>query len=169
MMRGLYIGRFQPFHNGHKAAVEYISSEVDELIIGIGSSQLSHEQMHPFTAGERVLMITRALSHLKIPLYVLPIPDVHRNAIWVSHVLSMVPQFDVVYSSNPLVIRLFREAGIEVRSPPMYKRSTLSGTHIRELMVQGGNWEEYVPKETADVIKSVNGVLRLLDISKNDE
>ena len=168
-MRGLYIGRFQPFHNGHKAAVEYISSEVDELIIGIGSSQLSHELMHPFTAGERVLMITRALSHLGIPLYVLPIPDVHRNAIWVSHVLSMIPQFDVVYSSNPLVIRLFREAGIEVRSPPMYKRSTLSGTHIRELMVSGGGWEEYVPAETADVIKSVNGVLRLQDISKNDE
>ena len=168
-MRGLYIGRFQPFHNGHKAAVEYISSEVDELIIGIGSSQLSHEVLHPFTAGERVLMITRALSHLNIPLYVLPIPDVHRNAIWVSHVLSMVPQFDVVYSSNPLVIRLFREAGIAVESPPMYERNTLSGTYIRELMASGGNWKDYVPKETADVIESVDGVSRITDISKNDE
>ena len=168
-MRGLYIGRFQPFHNGHKAAVEYISSEVDELIIGIGSSQLSHEVLHPFTAGERVLMITRALSHLNIPLYVLPIPDVHRNAIWVSHVLSMVPQFDVVYSSNPQVIRLFREAGIEVRSPPMYERSTLSGTHIRKLLLSGGDWEEFVPAETAEIIKSVDGVSRIIDISKNDE
>lgn len=168
-MRGLYIGRFQPFHNGHKAAVEYISSEVDELIIGIGSSQLSHEVLHPFTAGERVLMITRALSHLNIPLYVLPIPDVHRNAIWVSHVCSMVPQFDVVYSSNPQVIRLFREAGIEVRSPPMYERSTLSGTHIRKLLLSGGNWEEFVPEETAEIIKSVDGVSRIIDISKNDE
>ena len=168
-MRGLYIGRFQPFHNGHKAAVEYISSEVDELIIGIGSSQLSHEVLHPFTAGERVLMITRALSHLNIPLYVLPIPDVHRNAIWVSHVLSMVPQFDVVYSSNPQVLRLFREAGIEVRSPPMYERSTLSGTHIRKLLLSGGGWEDFVPEETAEIIKSVDGVSRIMDISKNDE
>ncbi|HJJ33958.1 MAG TPA: adenylyltransferase/cytidyltransferase family protein, partial [Methanocorpusculum sp.] len=58
-MRGLYIGRFQPFHNGHKAVAEYIAEEADELIVGIGSPQISHEPQHHFTAGERILMITR--------------------------------------------------------------------------------------------------------------
>lgn len=168
-MRGLYIGRFQPFHNGHKAVAEYIAEEADELIVGIGSPQISHEPQHPFTAGERILMITRSLADLKIPCYVLPVTDVNRNAIWVSHVKSMVPEFDVVYSSNPQVIRLFEEAGIEVRSPPMYERGRLSGTEVRERMTNGGNWEELVPKEAAEVILSIDGIRRLQQISQSDE
>jgi len=31
-MRGFYIGRFQPYHNGHHSMVERISEEVDELV-----------------------------------------------------------------------------------------------------------------------------------------
>ena len=119
MKRGLYVGRFQPFHNGHKAVIDGLCEEVDELIIGIGSAQMSHDLRHPFTAGERVLMIRRALSDAKIPLYIIPLEDIKRNALWVSHVRSMVPPFDAVYTSNPLVIRLFDEAGIPVESPPM--------------------------------------------------
>lgn len=168
-MRGLYIGRFQPFHNGHKAVAEYIAEEADELIVGIGSPQISHEPLHPFTAGERILMINRALSGLKIPYYVVPITDVYRNSIWAAHVISMVPKFDVVYSSNPLVLQLFNEAGIEVRSPPMYEREQLSGTRIRELMLSGGSWEKLVPSEVADVIREIDGVGRLQRISMSDE
>ena len=106
MKRGLYVGRFQPFHNGHKAVIDGLCEEVDELIIGIGSAQMSHDLRHPFTAGERVLMIRRALSDAKIPLYIIPLEDIKRNVLWVSHVRSMVPPFDAVYTSNPLVIRL---------------------------------------------------------------
>ncbi|MEM3079801.1 MAG: adenylyltransferase/cytidyltransferase family protein, partial [Thermoproteota archaeon] len=51
--RGLFIGRFQPFHLGHLKAVEYIINRVDEVIIGIGSAQYSHTLENPFTAGER--------------------------------------------------------------------------------------------------------------------
>jgi len=29
-MRGFYIGRYQPFHNGHRHMVEEIAAEVDE-------------------------------------------------------------------------------------------------------------------------------------------
>ena len=49
MKRGLYVGRFQPFHNGHKAVIDLLCNEVDELIIGIGSAQMSHDIRHPFT------------------------------------------------------------------------------------------------------------------------
>ena len=64
MKRGFYIGRFQPYHNGHQSVLEHIAREVDEIVIGIGSAQLSHLPDNPFTAGERVLMITRALHLL---------------------------------------------------------------------------------------------------------
>ena len=139
MRRGLYVGRFQPFHNGHKAVIDGLAQEVDELIIGIGSADISHDIRHPFTAGERVLMITRALNGLKIPFYVIPLEDVKRNALWVAHVKSMVPPFDTVYTSNPLVIQLFKEAGIPVLSPPMYLRESLSGTAVRKKNVSRGS------------------------------
>ena len=110
MKRGFYIGRFQPYHNGHQSVLERIAAEVDEIIIGVGSAQLSHTRDNPFTSGERVLMITRALSSLGCPFYVIPIEDVQRNALWAAHVRSMTPPFDCCYSSNPLVVRLFKEA-----------------------------------------------------------
>ena len=52
--RGLLIGRMQPVHNGHIEIIKQILEEVDEIIIGIGSAQLSHELKNPFTAGERL-------------------------------------------------------------------------------------------------------------------
>ena len=169
MKRGLYVGRFQPFHNGHKAVIDGLCEEVDELIIGIGSAQMSHDLRHPFTAGERVLMIRRALSSVKIPLYIIPLEDIKRNALWVSHVVSMVPPFDTVYTSNPLVIRLFEEAGFSVESPPMYQRKNLSGTAVRQKMLEGNDWKQYVPEAAADVIESVGGVDRIRDISRTDD
>ena len=169
MKRGLYVGRFQPFHNGHKAVIDLLCDEVDELIIGIGSAQMSHDIRHPFTAGERVLMIQRVLADAKIPVYIIPLEDIKRNALWVAHVVSMVPPFDVVYTSNPLVIRLFTEAGFRVESPPMYQRQELSGTAIRQKMLEGDDWKQYVPEAAGLVIESVGGVERIRDISRTDE
>ena len=51
--RGLLIGRMQPVHNGHIQIIEKTLNYVDEVVIGIGSAQLSHELKDPFTAGER--------------------------------------------------------------------------------------------------------------------
>jgi len=168
MKRGFYIGRFQPYHNGHQLVLEHIAHEVDEIVIGIGSAQLSHLVDNPFTAGERVLMITRALASLGCPFYVLPIEDIKRNALWVAHVQSMTPPFDLCYSSNPLVVQLFKEAGIKVLSPAMYERETLSGTEIRRRMLNGELWKKLVPPKVVQVLKEIDGVERLRQISRQD-
>jgi nicotinamide-nucleotide adenylyltransferase len=169
MKRGFYIGRFQPYHNGHQSVLEHIAHEVDEIVIGIGSAQLSHLTDNPFTAGERVLMITRALSSLNCPFYVLPIEDIQRNALWVAHVRSMTPPFDLCYSSNPLVMQLFKEAGIKVQSPEMYERDILSGTGIRRRMLNDEPWKDLVPPEVIQVLHEIDGVGRLRQISMGDQ
>ena len=168
MKRGFYIGRFQPFHNGHQSVLERIAGEVDEIIIGIGSAQLSHSQDNPFTAGERVLMITRALASIGCPFYVIPIEDIKRNALWVAHVRSMTPPFDLCYSSNPLVVQLFREARVPVHSPAMYERETHSGTEIRRRMLEGESWKHLVPPVVATEIDEIGGVDRLIRINGDD-
>ncbi|MFA6226293.1 MAG: nicotinamide-nucleotide adenylyltransferase [Methanoregula sp.] len=168
MKRGFYIGRFQPYHNGHHEVLEHIAEEVDEIIIGIGSAQLSHKVDNPFTAGERVLMITRALESLGCPYYVIPIEDVQRNSLWVAHVRSMTPPFDLCYSSNPLVVRLFTESGVKVQSLAMYERDTLSGTKIRERILNNKPWKKLLPPAVVQVIREIDGAERLCQIARND-
>jgi nicotinamide-nucleotide adenylyltransferase len=168
MTRGFFIGRFQPFHNGHHTLVEEIVADVDELVLGIGSADASHTTRNPFTAGERVMMITKAVEEFDIPVYVVPIEDIDRNAVWVSHVRSMTPTFDVAYSNNPLVVQLFEEAGIEVRQSEMFDRDRLEGTGIRERMLADEDWTDRVPDPVADVIDEINGVQRLQTIAKDD-
>ena len=168
MKRGFYIGRFQPYHNGHQSVLEHIAGKVDEIVIGVGSAQLSHQVDNPFTAGERVLMITRSLASLECPFYVIPIEDIQRNALWVAHLRSMTPPFDTCYSSNPLVVRLFSEAGINVQSTAMYKRETLSGTEIRRRMLNKEPWKSLVPPPVVQVLKEIDGVRRLRQIAGDD-
>jgi nicotinamide-nucleotide adenylyltransferase len=167
-MRGLYIGRFQPFHLGHQVVLERIADEVDEVVIVIGSSQESHTPENPFTAGERIDMIHGALQNLRDRCLVVPLPDIKRNAVWVDHVRSMAPSFEIVYTNNPLVMQLFSEEGLDVRKPPMYRRDIYSGTAIRKLMLSGGDWQVLVPDEVAQVIDRIRGVERLTNISQSD-
>lgn len=166
--RGLYIGRFQPYHNGHHSVLKSISEYVDEIIIGVGSAQLSHEKDNPFTAGERIMMITQSLEELSCPFYVIPIEDIRRNALWVAHVSSISPPFSKVFSSNPLVVQLFAEEGIIVESPDMYERQSHSGTEIRRRMLFGEKWEELVPQAVVDVLDEIDGVQRLIRIYGSD-
>lgn len=168
MTRAFYVGRFQPYHNGHEVVLSKIAKLVDEIIIGIGSAQTSHEIDNPFTAGERVLMLTRSLAELSCPFYVIPIEDIQRNSLWVAHVQSMSPPFDIVYSANPLVVRLFQESGVPVETPQMYERETLSGTEIRKRIISGEEWQNLVPHAVLQVIKEIDGVKRIREISRDD-
>ncbi len=161
----LLIGRFQPFHLGHLEVVRTIAKECDELIIGIGSAQISHTFENPFTAGERHLMISRALRDDGIrDFFLVPIVDINQYGIWVSHVRSMVPPFERVYTNNPLTRRLFKEAGYEVSASPLFNRAQYSGTEIRRRMVEGNDWRRFVPEAVAEVIDSIDGVSRLRDL-----
>lgn len=168
MTRGFYIGRFQPYHDGHHRMVEHIASEVTELVLGIGSADSSHTRHDPFTAGERIMMITKALSESDLVIYPVPIEDMDRNAVWVSHVRSMSPYFEVAYSNNPLVIQLFDEAGLEVRQSPMFDREKLEGTEIREQMIADEGWEELVPRAVVDIVHEIDGIERIQRVSDTD-
>ncbi len=168
MTRGFYIGRFQPFHNGHLSMVEQIAEDVDELVLGIGSADDSHTGRNPFTAGERIMMITKSLVDYDLVTYAVPIEDLERNSVWVSHIQSMSPDFDVAYSNNPLVIQLFREAGIEIRQSPMFNRDVLEGTEVRERMINGDDWQTLVPKAVVEVVEEMNGIERIQMVSDTD-
>ena len=97
--RGLYVGRFQPFHLGHLDAIKYALKQVDELVIVIGSAQYSHNANNPFTAGERLVMVRQALLEAGVDyskLWIVPVPDVHLHMLWVSAVVGYTPKFNII-------------------------------------------------------------------------
>ena len=158
----LIIGRFQPFHNGHLEVVRKISKASETVTIGIGSAQYSHTVNNPFTAGERYRMISNTLKEEGINnAYIVPIEDLNRYSVWVSHVVSMSPPFSVVYSNNSLTRRLFREAGFSIKDSPLYNRPEYSGTEVRRRMLTGEDWRSLVPKAVAHVIDDIDGIGRI--------
>ena len=171
LKRGLYVGRFQPFHIGHLKVIRKILEEIHELIIIIGSSQYSHRLDNPFTAGERITMIRQALMDEGIQLsriWIIPVPDVHQHALWVSQIVGYSPKFEIVYSNEPLTCRLFTEAGFKIKPISLIKREVYLATEIRNLMITGKNWEDLVPINVANFIKDINGDVRLKDLNKTD-
>ncbi len=170
MTRGIYVGRFQPYHTGHHRMVTRIAEDddVDELVLGIGSADASHTDTDPFTAGERIMMITKSLVEFDLVTYAVPIEDLDRNSVWTSHVQSMSPRFEVAYSNNPLVIQLFSEASVEVRQSPMFDREVLEGSNVRERMIADDGWRDLVPAPVEDVVDEIDGIERLRRVSRND-
>jgi nicotinamide-nucleotide adenylyltransferase len=170
--RGLFVGRFQPFHLGHLAAIKDVLEEVDELVIVIGGAQYSHNLNNPFTAGERLVMVRKALEEAGMDysrVWVVPVPDVHLHMMWVSAVEGYTPSFSVVYSNEPLTRRLFVEAKYRVKPIRFHERKLYSSTEIRERMLKGESWEKLVPKSVAAFIKEIDGVNRLRDLTKSDK
>jgi len=169
--RGLFVGRFQPFHSGHGEAIKRLLKEMDEIVIIIGSAQLSHELDNPFTAGERYVMIEDALHELGIDpkrYHLISVPDSPMHSVWVAQITSYSPPFDVICSNDPLTKRLFKELGIPVENIPFYKRQALSATEVRRRMLSGENWRELVPKSVVENIEKIDGVGRLKELSQTD-
>lgn len=170
--RGLYVGRFQPFHLGHLEAVKNILNEVEELVVVIGSAQYSHNKENPFTAGERLVMIRSAMEEAKVDyarVWIVPVPDVHLHMMWVSALEGYTPKFQIVYSNDPLTKRLFMEAGYKIKSIPFFERQFYSSTLVRERMLQDDSWKTLVPKTVADFIGEIDGISRVRDLNRTDK
>lgn len=70
MKYSLFIGRWQPLHDGHKALFQTVLDEGKNLCVGIRDTPLSDTD--PFTVDERTEMIKKAFPMAKI----IVIPDI---------------------------------------------------------------------------------------------
>lgn len=58
----VFIGRFQPFHVGHRYVIEQALARAKQVIILIGSANLPRSLRNPFSVAERQQMITTAFA-----------------------------------------------------------------------------------------------------------
>ncbi len=168
---GVFVGRFQPFHNGHLSAVRYALTKVDYLYIVVGSSQRSHERDNPFTAGERIAMIREALVEANVKAsrwMIIPVPDADSHSVWVATLRSSVPKFHVVFSNDSLTIRLFKEEHVNVLPIPYKNRREYSATNVRTRILERKNWEGLVPKAVAKLVEQLDGVGRVRSMIEKD-
>jgi nicotinamide-nucleotide adenylyltransferase len=168
-VRGLLIGRFQPFHGGHLEVVRKIRADRPSasLIIGVGTAEQSYTWENPFTAGERLEMIDRALAEAKVSgAFLVPIADIDRHALWVSYLEALLPAFDRVYTNNPLTRVLFERSGYVVDSPPLFDRDRYEGVRIREQLADGGDWKRAVPPAVASYLDEIGAPARLQVLKK---
>ena len=167
IMNALFIGRFQPFHKGHLLFLQSICNQYNEIIIGIGSSQYNNTQENPFSYDERKMMIEKSLDTVGVKNYrIVTIPDIHNPPKWVSHVVSIVTDFDVVLSNNSFTKKLFSEKGYAVKETSLIKREKYSGKEIRKRMMQNKSWEKLVPEPVVTIISDIDGLRRVQDIYK---
>jgi nicotinamide-nucleotide adenylyltransferase len=154
-MRALFVGRFQPFHNGHLQVIKDILAENDFVTIAIGSSQEKDTEKNPFSFERRKEMIESALESEGIKNFeIISVPDFLDDEKWTADVMQKT-KFDVVYSGNPWTVRCFKAKGIPVKSHKIYNREELSGTNIRERMIKGRPWSSLVPKTVLNFLKKL--------------
>ena len=164
MKKGLILGRFQPFHLGHLSVIQEILNDQIEPMICIGSAQEGNTNDNPFTTKERKTMIKAVMSNLDCKYEIYEIPDVNNNELYVSHLETFVPDFDIVYSGNTLVQKLFKTAGYRVVVPEMINREVWEGAAIRRAMMVGDEWETAVPSQIVDYISDSNGIGKLHEL-----
>jgi nicotinamide-nucleotide adenylyltransferase len=164
-MNGLLIGRFQPFHKGHLEAVNFGLSKVQNLWIGIGSSNKNHEKRNPFTADERKEMILSSLdSKMLERVKIFFVPDTGDHDKWTYHVDSIVPPYDVVFSNDDFTLTLYKKRGTKVIEVPLLNRDMISGTNIRGMIVSDKDWSGLVPEGTRNVLLKIDAKSRLSKI-----
>lgn len=140
----LYIGRFQPFHNGHADAVQQILEKYPEisdtndcahLFIGIGSAENNFEEKNPLTAGERFEIIDAAMQEMNISrnhYSIIPIRNINHYALWPHHVQQYLPEISVLASGSKLVQNLWKTSFPHSEIIEIAQNKKISGTIIRQ-------------------------------------
>ena len=166
----LFIGRFQPLHNGHIYILTKILKHYKKLKIGIGSSQLSKIKSDPFTYEERENFISSALQTRGFnpaQFEIFPIPDIFNANKWVDHVISIIGEFDTIFSNSDWVRQLFQNKGLNVGEKIEIFKKKYNGSNVRKLISkENKNWTRLVPKEVVNLIENYNGIERIKSLFK---
>ena len=87
----VFIGRMQPFHNGHKAVIEQALQLAREVVVVVGSSFTARSLRNPFTFAERKSMIKSVFPSERVK--VVPVSDYpFDDDKWVSNIQTIVEQ-----------------------------------------------------------------------------
>lgn len=87
----VFIGRFEPFHNGHAAVARYALTRARKVIFLVGSADTPRTIKNPWSVGERAVMIQSALADAADRLIIRPLRDhLYNESQWIATVQRTV-------------------------------------------------------------------------------
>lgn len=90
----VFIGRFQPFHLGHKKVVEQALTFSNQVLLLIGSANRPRSLKNPFNFDERCAMIEAACTDLTAAnqqIHCLPIDDTpYNDHLWLQNIQKAI-------------------------------------------------------------------------------
>ncbi len=151
MATALFIGRFQPLHNGHLEVLKKLSQEYEKVIIGIGSPK-GKGLDNPWDLEEREDMIKAVIKAESLKnIEIVPVPDFDSDEEWIDFIKENI-EFDDVYSGNEWTKHIFDKAGCCICH--LERIDNISSTEIREKIKNKESIKDLVPKEVLDFIGS---------------
>ncbi len=153
---GLVVGRFQPFHLGHKFLVEEALKICETLIIGIGSSNIIDNQ-NPYSYEKREKFLKAFIKDAGIEkkvVKIIPIEDDPDDDIWFQKLIASAGKFDVGVGDNEWVNGIFENFGVAVVRVGLYMRETLEGTKIRTLLDKKLEVSDRIPSYIKQLINN---------------
>ncbi len=129
--RAMFIGRWQPFHDGHKWLISQKLSEGEPVLIAV--RDIPPDEKNPFTTEQTIEMVSKVYENEDV--VVLPIPDIssvnYGRGVGYG-IIEHVPPADVGF---------------------------VSATSIRERIAQGDeSWKENVDSSIHDLVVKYLGV-----------
>ena len=156
----LFVGRFQPFHNGHLLVVQGMAKLCGKIIIAIGSSQEKDTEKNPYSVSDRREMIQRALQAVNIipmkDVQIIDVPDQPKDDEWTKKVLGLSGPVEMVWTGDAKTKECFVAAGVPVKD--IKEVPGISGEEVRHRIKEGGNWKAIVPPDVASYIDLLKGV-----------
>lgn len=125
----VYIGRFSPFHKGHAYVLERAMLKSNLVIVLIGSAGQARSIKNPFTANERMAMISEWVRDIKqkFPLLeacevrIVPIRDYpYNNTLWIRQVQQVVGSTISLFSGGAAVNTNIKLTGSDRDSSTWY-------------------------------------------------
>lgn len=91
----VFIGRFQPWHNGHQKVLDAALEQSHKVLILVGSHDEPRTLRNPFTSSERIEMIKNSLNYVSlVQTSFAPICDIlYNDDLWIEQVQNTVAEF----------------------------------------------------------------------------
>lgn len=159
MAKGIFIGRFQPFHKGHLEAVKHCLKHCNELTIIIGSPRKEHEADNPFTLRERTKMVRLGVGEKNLKrISITSVDDENNDDKWTRKIEKH--KFDTVFTNNDVVKECLKEH--EIKEIPIIYNT--NATEVRRKMYLNQNWKECVPKKVGEYLQKIKAQQRIKKI-----
>lgn len=167
-VRGLFVTRAQPLHNGHVACLQQMLQEVEEVIVVIAMAERSHQATNVATGGERLAMVLPVLQQLAAGRYYLaafPYSDYFMENLY--ELECLLPAFQYIYTTNPGTMAMAATGDYPVRG--FNTGLPVSSTLVRECMLQETPYEQYVPASVFKQLQQTAMAQRLRQIMAKEK